>query len=334
MNLPPLLPRAPHGGPTATAFRGLDFSVNTNPYGPNPALLQALSAADHAHYPDPAYSAARQRLAHWHGVAPDQIALSVGASDLLHRLARAFLPAGGTLLSLYAPFGELARAAQLQRATIDVVSALPNSLPSSAALVYVGQPHNPTGRSLSADQLEYLADVCAAKGALLIVDLAYMPFTDFVFNHHPSAVALYSPGKAHGLVGARPAYAVASAEVTAQLDNLAPAWHLPAGTAAVLEALPAAQDFLTQTLPRVRADQVALAEALRALGTVEHHSTPYLTLDVGSAARVTAALLAQSLRVRDCTSYGFARRIRVSTQGAAADTQLIAALRQTLSAVH
>ena len=136
---------------------------------------------------------------------------------------------------------------------------------------------------------------CARAGAWLVLDLAYAPFVDVPVLRHPAVIALHSPGKAHGLVGARPAYAVASAEVAARLDNLAPAWHLPAGTAALLAHLPEAQPFLNGTLEQVRRGALALADALRALGQVEHHGTPYLTLEVGDGARVAGALLAVPL---------------------------------------
>lgn len=330
MTLPPLLPRSVHGGPSAAAFTGTDFSVNTNPYGPNPLLLRAAREADYAHYPDPTYQHTKQRLADWHGVTPGQVALSVGASDLLHRIARAFLPADGGLLSLYAPFGELERAAQLQRATVEVVNELSGPLPQKTRLVYVGQPHNPTGRSLSTGELQRLAETCAEAAALLIVDLAYAPFTAPPLIHHPAALQLYSPGKAHGLVGARPAYAIAEADITMRLDNLAPAWHLPASTAAVLAALPDAQDFLAQTLPLVAKEAQALAEALAPFGAVEHHGTPYMTLEVGNAPRVTRDLLALGARVRDCTSYGLPTRIRVSTRGQQDDGLLVRLLAQVL----
>lgn len=336
-SLPPLLPRARHGGPSSTAFSGLDFSVNCNPYGPNPALLAAVQGADHAHYPDPSYRDLRQGLADWHGVSPDQVAPSVGASDLLHRLARAFLAAGDVLLSLHAPFGELDRAAQLQRAEVrvldrlpaDPITAWPAALPPRTRLVYVGQPHNPTGRRLSERQLSALADACTGAGALLVLDLAYAPFLVLPACPHPAVVNVLSPGKAHGLVGARPAYAVASAEVTARLDNLAPAWHLPAGTAALLSALPAAQDFLDRTLPRVRQDALALAAVLREFGPVEHHGTPYLTLEVADAAQTARALLDRGVKVRDCASYGLPGHLRVSTQGAA-DEMLVRTLGEVL----
>ena len=329
-DLPPLVPRAPHGGPSSDAFTGLDFSVNVNPAGPTPFLVEVVRRADHAHYPDPTYRDVRRSLARWHGVSPDQIALGVGASDLLHRLARSCLSTGDVLLSLLAPFGELARAARLQRAEIRITDRLGGGCPPRTRLLYVGQPHNPTGRHLSQEALEDAAATCARAGAWLVLDLAYAPFVDVPVLRHPAVIALHSPGKAHGLVGARPAYAVASAEVAARLDNLAPAWHLPAGTAALLAHLPEAQPFLSGTLEQVGRGALALADALRALGQVEHHGTPYLTLEVGDGARVAGALLARGIRVRNCASYGLPRCIRVSTQGAAADARLVSALQEVI----
>ncbi|AZI45025.1 histidinol-phosphate aminotransferase family protein (plasmid) [Deinococcus psychrotolerans] len=313
--MPELLPRVPHGGPGAEPFRGLDFSVNANPYGPNPVLLKALLDADHTHYPDPTYFETRRQLADWHGVNPENVAVSVGASDLLHRLARAFLPVGGTLLSLHAPFGELARAAQLQGNRIEVMTDVPTDLPPNAALVYVGYPHNPTGQAPTPDQLSQLSEQCAASGALLIVDEAYAAFAGLPDPpRHPHLIRLLSPGKAHGLVGARPAYALAAAQLIRALDNLAPAWHVPASTAAVLASLPEAQAFLAQTLPQVRRHAEDLAEQLGLFGAVQHLGTPYLLLKVGNAQQVSVVLLASGIKVRDCTSYDLPQWIRVSAR--------------------
>ncbi|BDP40084.1 histidinol-phosphate aminotransferase [Deinococcus aetherius] len=328
--LPPLLPRAPHGGPTSRPFTGLDFSVNATPYGPNPVLVEAIRAADHAHYPDPTYRDVRARLAGWHVWDAEGVALSVGASDLLHRLARAFLPPGGTLLSVHAPFGELARAAALVGAGVRVTTSerAVAGITPGVSLVYVGHPHNPTGHAHTAEELGRLADACHAAGALLIVDEAYAPFTAApTLPPHPAVVRVLSPGKAHGLVGARPAYALASPEVAARLDNLAPAWHLPASTAAVLAALPQGEGFLGETLPRVAREARVLAAALSNFGPVEHHGTPYLTLRVGDASRVTEDLLERGVKVRDCASYGLPDRIRVSTRLPEENARLVMAVR-------
>ncbi|WP_240738198.1 pyridoxal phosphate-dependent aminotransferase [Deinococcus fonticola] len=331
MTVPPLLPRSPHGGPGAAPFSGLDFSVNSNPCGPNRPLLQAVRDADHAHYPDPTYHATRARLACWHGVTPEEVALSVGASDLLHRAARAFLPAGTGLLSLHAPFGELGRAAALQRAEIQVVDALPAVLPDHTRLVYVGHPHNPTGQFLAPDELLALAQKCEQVGAILILDEAYAPFLpELESPRHPNLLRLLSPGKVHGLVGARPAYAIAAPPIIRQLENLAPAWHVPAGTEALLAALPEAQDFLAQTLPLVRQNALELAAALRSFGEMQHHGTPYLILNVGNAAAAAQRLLNHGVKVRDCASYGLPAWIRVSTRLEQENAALLQACRQVL----
>ncbi|WP_161884157.1 pyridoxal phosphate-dependent aminotransferase [Deinococcus alpinitundrae] len=335
--LPPLLPPIHHGGPATEAFTGLDFSVNANPYGPNPALLRVLREADHAHYPDPMYRAVRQRLANWHGVSSTEVALAVGASDLLHRIVRAFLPSDGVLLSVHAPFGELARAAALQRANVRLTTAATvlDEVQAGAALVYVGHPHNPTGHRFSNMELEVLAIACQSVHSVLIVDEAYAPFLlTSSLPHTAAVIRLLSPGKAHGLVGARPAYALAAPEVVARLDNLAPAWHVPAGTAAVLGALPEAGDFLRETLPRVGEAASALVTALHPLGPVEHHGTPYLTLQVDNAATVAAKVLKLGFRVRDCASYGLPDRIRVSTRTSQENARLIQALGVVLEDIH
>ena len=90
--------------------------------------------------------------------------------------------------------------------------------------------------------------IARASGGVLFVDEAYAPFLPATRPpRHASLIRVLSPGKAHGLVGARPAYALAAADVVARLDNLAPAWHVPAGTAAVLAALPQAMSKPTPT---------------------------------------------------------------------------------------
>lgn len=327
----PQLGAARHGGPGGQAFSGLDFSVNANPYGPNPTLLEEVKAADHAHYPDPDYQALRETLGHWHEVAPASVVPAVGASELLHRLARAYLRPGDRVLSVLSPFGEFGRAVTLCGGQLQVISPAQaaGAVHPGVRLVYLGHPHNPTGRSLQLGAMEALQRACQRADALLIVDLAYAPFLPLpspALSSH--TVLLHSPGKAHGLVGARPAYALAPSNVAAALDNLAPAWALPAGTEALLRALPAGQDFLTATLPKVARHAADLAATLADRFEVEHHGTPYMTVRVGDAAEVAARLLARGLRVRDCTSYGQPEYLRVSARQPAENEQLCEALAQ------
>ena len=79
------LPRL-HGGPDARGAAQWDFSTNANAAGPFPAVLSALQRADATRYPDPGYHALRERLAAWHGVAPERIVLAASASEFIQRI--------------------------------------------------------------------------------------------------------------------------------------------------------------------------------------------------------------------------------------------------------
>ena len=308
-----------HGGPQGPDDALLDFSVNTNPLGPNPDLVRIWQTAPVDRYPDPHYTRAREALAGWHGWDPDGIVLGVGASELLHRIARAFVRAGTTAYALGAPFGEFAHGVALQGGTLRI---LPRQTPLSALpaadddLLYLSNPHNPTGHWLDPHSL-------AVWSGMLVVDEAYLPFVE-----SPSElpmrdwlIRVHSPGKAHGLLGMRLAYALTTPQIAQRLRAFQPAWAIPTPLAAVLEALPAHQDFVTRTVPIVRAWARDLAGALGAAWSGLH----FFTVAVGDAARVAQRLRARGIRVRDCTSFGHPDLVRIATRRPEDNAQLIAA---------
>jgi histidinol-phosphate aminotransferase len=341
----PQLPLAKHGGADGSSFMGLDFSVNTNPFGPNPILLAAAHAADLEHYPDPHYSRVKHALSTFHAlelknidsenIGPENIVLAVGASELLHRIARAFMTQKSRAVSIFPAFGEFERAVQLEGGHLYTTTpehALTLLEEVKPALVYTSRPNNPLGLSLERDLLLRVADWCLAHSSVLVLDQAYTPFVPHLerIPHHPALLHLESPGKVHGLVGLRMAYAVCAAPIAQALENLAPAWVLPASTAAALEALPHAQDFVLRTVPQLLELSQNLAQnisqRLSSLTQVHHTRTPFFTLEVEDAAQITSELLKLGIRVRDCSSFGFPKRIRVSAKLEGQNEVLIRAL--------
>jgi len=100
-----------HGGPDALGVPRWDFSTNANACGPCPMALAALQQADACHYPDPAYTALRERLAAFHGVATERIVLAASASEFIARLTAALRLAGAQRVWLPAlAYGDYARA--------------------------------------------------------------------------------------------------------------------------------------------------------------------------------------------------------------------------------
>ncbi len=335
----PQLARATHGGPDGSDVHTLDFSVNTNAHGPNPVLLEAARNADQTNYPDPTLRKVRESLGAFHHLDAGSIAPAVGASELLHRLVRAYLDAQDIAMTIGPAFGEFERAVKLERAFLHTTEA---STPTETILkllgvqrpklVYVSRPNNPLGVSQSASELLEIAERCARLDALLIVDEAYAPFQPDLepVPAHPAIVRIQSPGKIHGLVGLRLAYALAPEDVARILENLSPAWPVPASTAAALEALPQAQGFVHETLPKLLTDAARLAGELAKFTTVHFTGLHYFTLTVGHAKTVRDALLTHGVQVRDCTSFGLPDRIRVATRLPSDNTVLLEALKNTV----
>ncbi|PJF46680.1 MAG: histidinol-phosphate aminotransferase family protein [Chloroflexi bacterium] len=310
-----------HGGPQGPDDALLDFSVNTNPLGPNPALVRAWHDAPLADYPDPHYTRAREALAAWHGWHPDGVALGVGASELLHRLARLLVRPSDVVLSLGAPFGEFALAVAQQGGELRVLPRDEGGLRAclaqpAARVLYLSNPHNPTGHYLDLNRLRAFAGV-------VIADEAYLPFmaAPLAVSPWPGLVRVQSPSKAHGLLGMRLAYALAEPNLARELRTLQPAWAIPSPLAAALEALPKQGDFLARTLPTARVWAKQLAQDLGGEETGLH----FFTVRVGDAAAVAAALRAQGIRIRDCASFGLPDRVRVAARTPADNRKLIEA---------
>ncbi len=146
------------------------------------------------------------------------------------------------------------------------------------------------------------------------------------------AFRLYSPNKAYGLTGVRGAYVIAP-RVDRRLALQAPSWVIGRDAEAMLTASvrPKARAWLDETIPRFVAWRLQLSRALRESGlAVRESPTTFLMADVGNAARVAHRLRQQRIRVRDASSFGLRRWIRLSAQGPSARRALLAALEHVL----
>src|SRR5262245_56118897 len=91
----------------------IDFSVNSNPYGPPPGVREAIAAVPLDRYPDRECLALRQRLAAIHGVEIENIVVGNGTAELLQLIALAFLERDACALMPQVTFSEYARVVSL-----------------------------------------------------------------------------------------------------------------------------------------------------------------------------------------------------------------------------
>lgn len=325
----PLTADDPHGGPDGRTRAELDFSVNSNPFGPAPELLEWLACAPIHTYPDPTYLQEKRLTAAHHRADASQVCFGNGAADLIHRLSRCYLDETHRVLIATPTFGEYARAARLCGATVhhcspyqqeapDVAPVLESIRRYAPTLVWLCHPNNPTGHAWRLGDIQKLAETCQEHDALLILDLAYLDFLKHPTHHLPhSAVQLYSLTKSFRMPGVRLGYTLAPAKVVSVLEQSAPPWQVSThAQSAVGWALSqTGQDFLRRTLPELQEVRRDFQTKLRTLGLqVRGTSTNYFLAEVGHAAIFKQAALRAGFRVRDGSSFGLPTIVRLAAQ--------------------
>jgi histidinol-phosphate aminotransferase len=178
-------------------------------------VQEALGAFDgYQYYPDPEQREVRQVVARYVGVEPEQIVLGNGSDEMLDLCARLFLSPGDTLVNFPPSFGVYSFRTPVRRQhracrtwrRLSPTSASGAELRSEAA--FVASPNNPTGNSMSREELERLL----APGAVIAVDEAYAEFAgesvaDLV-KSYDNLIVMRTFSKWAGLAGMRAGYAI------------------------------------------------------------------------------------------------------------------------------
>lgn len=317
-------PYAPHGGPDGHEVK-LDFSVNSNPFGPPRELLNHLHTLDVAPYPDPAYPAAHAAVANYHGVLPETVVLG-GAAELTYRLSACYLKPGRNVLVAAPGFGEYSRAAGLHGALVHDLRVFSSGAEPDAdrliravqevhpTLVWLAQPNNPTGHAWSAASLERVAAACREHDALLVVDAAYLELSRAAPDLPGDVVVLVPLTKTFAVAGLRAGYAHAPPEVAETLRRAAPPWSVSTPAAAVVWCRSdKGRAFVAETVPDLLELRGAFQSGLRKLEfKVWDTYSSFLLVEVGDAPAFTARAKKAGFRVRDASSFGLPTCVRLA----------------------
>ncbi|AXR77285.1 aminotransferase class I/II-fold pyridoxal phosphate-dependent enzyme [Natrarchaeobaculum sulfurireducens] len=328
--------RVPHGGESDSDV--LDFSANTNPFAPDGVeAVYADALEDSRRYPDDEHPEFRAAAADFAGCAPERVVPTAGGLAAIRLIVAVTLEPGDEALVPYPSFGEYAREIQLQGATPrfvahDEVLSTGVDVLEDCALAVVCTPNNPTGEASDLDTLEAFADRCADAGTTLLVDEAFLGFTDL-----PSAASLErehvvvarSLTKLFGLPGLRAGFAVASGDSLAALETARRAWSLGTPAARVGAYCLCQKEFVIETRERVASERDRMARALEGRFDVHPSDAPYLLCDVGDrdVSNVVGTARERGVAIRDATTFrGLEGHVRVAVKNRAANDQLLAAL--------
>jgi threonine-phosphate decarboxylase len=337
----------------------LDFSANINPLGVPESFKQALRERTEAFalYPDPDYWTLKRQVAAYLKVDPEWVAVGNGAVDLIYRAIRA--AARDRVYGLAPTFSEYRRAAQLARveykdlplfaadyARFDFTGM--SGLVGPNATVVLCNPNNPTGTLAARDELGQVAERLAGQNSCLIVDEAFIEFTDPCADRtmlplaarYPNLLVIRAATKFFGMPGLRLGYGVsANCAWRERLQALAQPW--PVNTAAVLaaEVIFKDRDYQKRSREWITAERKFLYQGLAAFpdllvypSQANFFLVKLLRADL-NAAQLQRRLITQGILIRG--PQGFTgltpNHFRVAVKDRASNERLVAALREILA---
>lgn len=320
----------------------LDFSVNSNPYGPSPRVRGAIRDVPLDRYPDRDSVALRRMLSRRFNMQPNRILVGNGTSELIQLVCFAYLERGDTVLALAHTFGEYQRAASLMGARyvefkttaengfqVDVAELSKALAEKEPKIFFLCNPNNPTGAMLPAMTIESLAR--AFPQTLFAVDEAYMAFADadesVVSSATENLLVLRSVTKDYALAGLRLGYAVGSTAVIDAVSRMRPAWNVNAMAQAAGLAAIGDDAYLRQTMDNLHSANLEFRAQLKSVGAeLVSSSVHYFLMKVGNGAACRSELLKERIQVRDCFSFDLPAHVRIATKRPEENARLIAVL--------
>jgi histidinol-phosphate aminotransferase len=215
----------------------IELNANGNAFGPSARTIAALreGLALAGRCPDAESEKLRDKIATLHRVKPDQVVLGCGSGEILRMAANAFTGRGRTLVTALPTFGLVSQYAARAGADVAAVHLASNwshdlqgmlsRCDSTAGLVYICNPNNPTGSLTSRGDLEIFLSRLPASIHVLI-DEAYHHYVEQSSDYRSfidqpvddgRVIVARSFSKIYGLAGARIGYAIASPRTAALL---------------------------------------------------------------------------------------------------------------------
>ncbi|EMA15481.1 threonine-phosphate decarboxylase [Haloarcula marismortui] len=325
--------RVPHGSSDDPDL--LDFSANTNPRVPTEAAEAYREAFDTARsYPADDYPEFREAAASFVDCDPAQVIPTAGGLEAIRLAIQTTVRAGDSVLVPYPSFGEYAREVRLQGGTPEFVphDELLTADPDSHALAIVCNPNNPTGETADPAALRAFADDCLEAGTTLLVDEAFLGFTDEQsLAGREGVIVARSLTKLFGLPGIRMGYAVGTGDAGDRLATARRAWSMSAAAAAVGAHCYGQATFVAETKARIVDERARMRERLGDRFDVSPSDAPFLLLSVSEADESVDDILASAreagIALRDARTFrGLDSHIRVAIRAPEENDRLLDAL--------
>lgn len=325
------------------------LNTNENPYGPGPAVVAAIAAAngdDLRLYPDPTALDLRRTIAAHHGVALEQVFVGNGSDEVLahafcgllqHERPLAFPDISYSFYPVYCRlYGIAPRVVPLAD---DFSMRVDDYIGADIGAAVFPNPNAPTGMALPLADIERL--VAARADIPVLVDEAYVDFgaesAVRLVAQCPNLLVSRSLSKGRGLAGLRVGYAIGQAPLIEALTRIKDSFNsYPLDRLALAGAMASFGDdaWFEQTRCKVIATREEMVRGLQALGFEVLPSAANFVFArhrTASAGEINAKLREQGVIVRHFSRPGrIASFLRITVGTDQQTAALLTALRVAL----
>ncbi len=328
----------------------IKLASNENPFGPSPKALAAIKNEAKALqvYPDQKSTRLREALAKKLRLEADNFIVGNGSDEIMQIAAATFLKPGEEVLvseNSFSVYEFTARLLDGRPVFVELhnyrqdLAGLANYISRSTKIIYLCNPHNPTGTVFGATELSLFMKK-VPDNVLVVIDEAYLEFASA--KDLPDSLEYVKAGKKvlvlrtfskfYGLAGLRVGYGIAPKDIISYMFRAKLPFNVnrlaQAGALAALGDKP----FLKKTLSNNAAGKKYLYAQLDKLG-LEYLRTEsnFIFINLKRPADpLFLDMMRQGVIVRPLTSFGFPEAIRVSIGTPEHNRKFITVLAKTL----
>ncbi len=243
-------------------------------------VFNRLSHVSFNRYPSEEYYSLVEQIAKNFSVAPEQILLGNGSSEIIEKIFYAF--GGGNKIvypvpsfSMYKIYAKAAEAEGVEflldeKFDLDVEKFIVQVKNSGANLAVICNPNNPTGNFLTVAQVEKIA---SSIDCAFLLDEAYIEFYGQtavgLVKKYPNLIVARTFSKAYGLAGARIGYMIANSEVAKMIGKTFMPYHMNSLSLATADIVYQMRDEFVPRIQMLIAERERMFERLKKFPALE-----------------------------------------------------------------
>ena len=308
----------------------LDFSGPINFLGPSPKAVEAVKqwARLIRFYPDPNPVEFKTEIAKYvgHGVDAANIILGNGSIELIYMITEAF-SCGFKAVIPVPSFTEYEKAALRvggepifvklpDNFALDVES-VKKAVTEDTQIVYICNPHSPSGTLYSRETVLDLVDFCRKKGVIVSVDENYIEFTgktqDTTMAGYvkkcENLFVIRSVTKFYGMPGIRFGYGIATESLIDTLQTVRQPWSINSLAGYATLAAFKDSEFIENTKRTIAKERARFAKMLSEIGGLHvfPSETNFLLVKILNP-KFTSIMLKEQMAkegilIRDCSTF-------------------------------